>query len=82
MAQVQNLLTASMVAIKALAPDHPHARLYMREYFPVAVPPALGWAGRDRAAPADVSSGKPPSHSSVADAQHPYERNLGNAWAC
>ena len=33
MAQVQKLLTASMVEIEAVDPDHAHARFCMREYF-------------------------------------------------
>ena len=33
MAQVQKLLTASMVQIEAVDPDHAHARFCMREYF-------------------------------------------------
>jgi DNA-binding MarR family transcriptional regulator/GNAT superfamily N-acetyltransferase len=61
MASVQKLLTASMVEIKALDPDHPHARFCMREYFSELDRRFRSGFDPEASLPADADDVRPPA---------------------
>ena len=61
MAQVQKLLTASMVEIGAVDPDHAHARFCMREYFSELDRRFPGGFDPESSMPADADDMRPPA---------------------
>jgi GNAT superfamily N-acetyltransferase len=61
MASVQKLLTASMVEIKALDPDHPRARFCMREYFAELDRRLRSGFDPEASLPADADDLRPPA---------------------